>query len=158
VIGALGLGTDDLRALVDDVFCSLLDPAPVDVEATPLPEPVVTGWVDIAGGWEGRVSVCTTASGAVEISAALLDLPSHLIVEADFADVIGELANIVGGSVKSCLLGQSTLSLPQVCCGPPGGPVADGLEVAARWHQHPLLVRVVPRTVALIPPSRPRPE
>jgi len=30
------------------------------------------------------------------------------------ADAIGELADIVGGSVKSCVDGQSSLSLPNV--------------------------------------------
>jgi CheY-specific phosphatase CheX len=156
--GTLTLCADDLRALVDDVFSSLLDPAPVDTPAVALPAPAVTGWVDIAGGWEGRVSVCTTACGAVDVAAALLQLPAHRIVEADLADALGELANIVGGSVKSCLIGASTLSLPQISVSPPGALAPDALEVAALWQHHPLLVRVAPRPRPQIPSSRSRAE
>ena len=63
--------------------------------------------------------------------------------DEDLADAIGELANIVGGSVKSCVEGHSTLSLPSV---ERQNVLRDGttelMSVTAHWLHHPLRVRV----------------
>jgi hypothetical protein len=140
---ALGLEQGDLRGLVDDIWGSLFDPPPFDVEDLDPAGESVTGYVDIFGGWEGRVLVSTTDAGAREIAARLLDLPPSAVEPADLADAIGELANIVGGSVKSCLVAHASLSLPSVLYAV--GPTAkadDTLEVVALWNDHPLRVRV----------------
>jgi chemotaxis protein CheX len=148
----LGLATDDLRGMVDDIWSSLFDPPPVEDE-TPLGNDTLTAWVDISGGWEGRVEVSTSTAGAVAVAAHMLDLPPTEISIADLADAIGELANIVGGSVKSCVLGSSTLSLPAVAHDAPGVAAPDALEVHAAWNDHPLWVRVSSRA-PLIPARR----
>jgi chemotaxis protein CheX len=60
------------------------------------------------------------------------------------SDAVGEMANIVGGSVKSCLDGVAQLSLPWVARVPgEEGPRANSaLQVTASWRAHPLRVTV----------------
>jgi chemotaxis protein CheX len=142
-MNTLRLAQEDLRGLVEDIWGSLFDPPPIDVEdLAPAGESVI-GYVDITGGWEGRVLVSTTEDGALAIAAQMLALPVAEVESADLADAIGELANIVGGSVKSCLVEHASLSLPSVlrAVGPTASE-ANSLEVTALWNDHPLRVRV----------------
>lgn len=148
---SLMLESRDLRGLVDDIWSSLFE-TPLDIDA-PLPDDVVTAFVDISGHWQGRVLVATTAEGAVSLAAYMLDVPEAWVQEADVADAIGELANIVGGSVKSCVDGQCALSLPNVSRYAPGAAPPDALEVLASWKDHPLCIRVAPAR-PLIPSRR----
>ena len=103
-MSSLMLESHDLRGLVDDIWSSLFE-IPLDEDA-PLPEDVVTAFVDISGGWQGRVMVATTTEGALSLASHMLHVPESYVEEADLADAIGELANIVGGSVKSCVDGK----------------------------------------------------
>jgi chemotaxis protein CheY-P-specific phosphatase CheC len=145
------LESHDLRGLVEDIWSSLFE-VPLDRDA-PLPEDVVTAFVDISGGWSGRVLVATTTEGALALASHMLHVPESVVEEADLADAIGELANIVGGSVKSCVDGQCALSLPNVSRYSPGAPAQDALEVLATWNTHPLCIRVAPAR-PLIPSRR----
>jgi chemotaxis protein CheX len=144
VSGGLGIAPDDLRSMVDEIWSSLFDPPPEDAaDESPIDGDVVAGYVDIAGGWDGRVLVSTTQEGALAIAAAMLALPVSHVAADDLADAMGELANIVGGSVKSCVDGHSTLSLPAVSrvgAEPPRAP--HSLQVTAVWRDYPLRVRV----------------
>ncbi len=150
-MSALLLASDELRGLVDDIWTSLFE-TPLDQDA-PMPDDPVTAFVDISGGWQGRVLVATTTEGALALAAHMLAVPESMVRETDLADAIGELANIVGGSVKSCVDGQSTLSLPNVSRFAPGAPGPDALQVLATWHHHPLCIRVAPAR-PLIPARR----
>ena len=154
-MSTLMLASQDLRGLVEDIWSSLFEELfeiPLDGDA-PLPEDLVTAYVDIRGGWQGRVLVATTTEGALSLAAHMLRVPESLVREADLADAIGELANIVGGSVKSCVDGQSSLSLPTVSRYAPGAAGPDTLEVLATWNAHPLCIRVAPAR-PLIPSGR----
>jgi chemotaxis protein CheX len=140
----LGLASEDLRSMVDEIWSSLLQPPPEDAEdESPIAGDVVAGYVDIAGSWDGRVLVSTTEEGALAIAASMLALPVGHVAADDLADAMGELANIVGGSVKSCVDGHSTLSLPAVSrvgAEPPRAP--HSLQVTALWREFPIRVRV----------------
>ena len=149
------LASNDLRGLVEDIWTSLFEDSfevPL-AEDAPLPDDLVTAYVDIRGGWQGRVLVATTTEGALALASHMLRVDATAVQEADLADAIGELANIVGGSVKSCVDGQSSLSLPNVSRYAPGSAGPDALEVLATWNSHPLCVRVAPAR-PLIPARR----
>ena len=150
-MSTLMLESHDLRGLVDDIWTSLFE-IPLDIDA-PLPDDVVTAFVDISGGWQGRVMVATTTEGALSLASHMLHVPESYVDEADLADAIGELANIVGGSVKSCVDGKCALSLPNVSRYAPGAASKDALEVLASWNTHPLCIRVAPAR-PLIPSRR----
>jgi chemotaxis protein CheX len=142
---ALELLPQDLKSMVDEIWSSLFDPIPHEIDNANFAGGgvVVAGFVDIAGGWFGRVVVETSEAGAVAIAASMLAAPADTIVEADLADAIGELANIVGGSVKSCVAGHSTLSLPSIeRLAADGIDDAQDMEVTTQWLDHPIRVRV----------------
>ncbi|TIC83622.1 chemotaxis protein CheX [Nocardioides sp. GY 10113] len=64
--------------------------------------------------------------------------------DADLADAVGELVNMVGGSLKSILPGPSALSLPTVAAGRAafGSEMNRAACLDVRWHEHPLRVSV----------------
>jgi chemotaxis protein CheX len=141
-MSTLALAPAELKSIVDEVWSSLLEPVPVDVEDVRL-QNYVAGYVDISGGWAGRVTVETTDEGAVALAARMLDIPEDGLSEADLQDAVGELANIVGGSVKSCVEGHSTLSLPAVVRADADPSESVSMQVVSRWLEHPLRVRVL---------------
>ena len=139
----LALAPAELKSIVDEVWASLLNPAPVDVDHLELDSDLVAGYVEISGGWFGRVSVETTDKGAFALASQMLDVPADDLSEADLVDAVGELANIVGGSVKSCVEGHSTLSLPAVARAELDHQLSLAMQVVSQWLEHPLRVRVL---------------
>jgi chemotaxis protein CheX len=143
-MSVLALAPEEFKSLVDEVWASLLVPVPVDADrVNGEAATFVAGFVEIQGGWVGRVSVETTDRGAVAIASQMLMVPSEELTQADLVDAVGELANIVGGSVKSCVEGHSTLSLPAVVPVDEVGGHEAQLEVVSQWQEHPLRVRVL---------------
>lgn len=113
------LDVDAIQQVVREVWTSMLS---MDVEfpgpwEAPLERPTITGVVGIAGPWEGAVSVECSVSTARLFTASLMAMNAEDLAPADVQDAIGELANVVGGNLKSLLPGPSQLSLPMVIEG-----------------------------------------
>lgn len=137
----IDLENEHLRELADDMWLTLITPLPETA-----PDVVFTGWtiashVELVGGWFGCLQVETTVDGGAAIAAQMLDLAFADVNLADLQDALGELANILGGSVKSCVDGETALSLPQVGRpSPPVQPVGSMLRVCSRWNGHGIVV------------------
>jgi chemotaxis protein CheX len=118
----------DLSSIADQVWSSYLDPdgvAPLIPAEGPNPPFGVVASVSISGGWSGHVVVSCSTPAAREAAAAFLMMDDATDVSMDdVADVMGEIANIVGGNVKSMLPAASFVSLPQV---------VEGSKSAVRW-------------------------
>ncbi len=102
-------------------------------------DPLVA-WVDVHGPYAGRTAVTTSTETAHELVRALLgDVP---ISDDDLVDAYGEIANVVGGNVKSLLPDQGTLGLPRVATSLP--PTVDPLVLTLRlaWRGKPLDIAV----------------
>ena len=139
----LALAPAELKSMVDEIWSSLFQPVPTDADDADMGSDLVVGFVDISGGWLGRVAVETTDAGAVAIASSMLAAEPDTLGDEDLADAIGELANIVGGSVKSCVEGQSTLSLPSVeRQNVLRHGTSELMTVTTHWLDHPLRVRV----------------
>jgi len=139
----LALAPAELKSMVDEIWSSLFQPVPTDADDADMGSDLVVGFVDISGGWLGRVAVETTDAGAVAIASSMLAAEPHTLGDEDLADAIGELANIVGGSVKSCVEGQSSLSLPSVeRQNVLRHGTSELMTVTTHWLDHPLRVRV----------------
>lgn len=135
-MSAVVLGPEDLTALLAQVWETYVDPQPLLPAATG-EEPLATAWsatVGVTGAWEGGVLLELDELPARHVASRMLDLP--VADEADVADAVGELANIVGGNVKSMMPEPSTLSLPQVVRGAGAPPVdsASTCHLALDWH------------------------
>ena len=136
----------DLEDIVSQVWTSLM--AQETANAAPwesVASDVVAAGVAISGCWNGWVVVETSQQGALDLASTLFDLPRDEIAPSDLADALGEVANIVGGSVKSTLTGTAELSLPSVEHGPStiAGLSEASLQVHAAWQSHPLRISVL---------------
>lgn len=105
--------------------------------------PLLVGEVDIAGGWNGTVSVACPEAMARGAAAELFALAESAVDDADLVDLVGEIANVAGGNVKSLLPDESALTLPRVTradvlTAPPG--TTAGLF----WEGHALRAWLTP--------------
>lgn len=73
--------------------------------------------VFFAGSWKGGVIIeCPLAMG-FEFTSRLMRIPAPESFNDDVCDALGELANMIGGNLKSVLPPGSSLSIPTVVEG-----------------------------------------
>lgn len=133
----------ELHEIAAEVWSSFLDDSLIEAlpGAGPAGEDRVIGWVSISGDWCGHLYVTTSAAGAREIAATMFQLEAELIGPSEIADAIGEIANMVGGSVKGMVGADAVLSLPQVVLNTGALLSPDAHQrvgVSARWHGEPV--------------------
>lgn len=136
-----------LIAIVGDVWESFLLG---DVEALPLDTEHVPGLVTCAnvclsGVWQGVLMVECPPEVASRLSGALLGMDPAEAGEADIADTLGEIANVIGGNLKNVLPSPTVMSLPVVARSMSPSRVKDAVEissVAFSWEGSPLRVIV----------------
>ena len=107
----------DLQEIVGEVWSSYLDPEGLHplLPADPAKAKFdAMSAVSITGSWHGHVMFACTEKAARNVAAAFLAMDPSEVSDEDVADVLGELANIVGGNVKSMLPNGCFLSLPHV--------------------------------------------
>jgi chemotaxis protein CheX len=73
--------------------------------------------VHIAGEWTGSVLLALSPEMARVSASAMLGLPETEVSSSDEREVASEIANMVGGNLKSLLPGPSFLSLPTIVSG-----------------------------------------
>ncbi len=138
-------GTDPVYEIATEVFAAMIDGEPGFVRrwegAAPTPVDELFAWVDVQGPMSGRVLLTTEHTTAVEVTRALLGLaPDDPVGHADIVDAFGEVANVVGGNVKSLAPDHSVLTLPEV--GKDRPPTDGGLlhSVALDWRGRSLVI------------------
>jgi CheY-specific phosphatase CheX len=118
----------DLKLFIDDAVITVFDTMlamelhPSNLGARFKPdETQVIGMVGIAGGVTAVLCLRVTKTFACQITEAMMGTgPGASLSESDVNDVIGELANIAAGKLKSCFRtkGQPcSLSLPTIVRG-----------------------------------------
>jgi chemotaxis protein CheX len=112
---------NDLAEMVEQVWLSYLDPEGLNPLIPTYDEhqpSEVYSSVSITGSWSGHVVYACSIVAARHAAAAFLAMEREEVSEDDLSDVLGELANIVGGNVKAMLPPGCFLSLPQVVLAP----------------------------------------
>lgn len=142
-------GSDPIEAIAQDVFTAMVDGE--EGHLLPWlgerPEPVVPvhAWVDVRGPVSGRILLTTERATAQALTRALLAIPADEPVEAaDMVDALGEVANVVGGNIKSLVPEGGVLTLPQVESVRP--EVAPGQllhDVAFGWRGQLLVISLL---------------
>jgi chemotaxis protein CheX len=99
--------------------------------------------VSITGNWHGHVAVTCSARAARYAAAAFLLMDPDEVGSDDVVDVLGELANIIGGNVKSMLPAGCFVSLPHVVMN--GGATrfpsaVQVCELAGTWRGEPMSI------------------
>jgi chemotaxis protein CheX len=111
----------DLAEMVEQVWVSYLDPeglSPLIANGDDAQHSDVHSSVSITGSWTGHVVYASSTTAAKRAAAAFLAMEPDEVSAEDLSDVLGELANIVGGNVKAMLPAGAQLSLPQVVLAP----------------------------------------
>ena len=112
---------DDLAEMVEQVWVSYLDPegvSPLVMTGDDKQTTEVHSTVSITGTWHGHLVYACSLQAAKKAAAAFLAMEEDEVGQEDISDVLGELANIVGGNVKAMLPAGCFLSLPTVVLAP----------------------------------------
>lgn len=138
--------SDDVQAVTEEVWSTFLghtDPL------TPGQTPFAPEWsasVTIRGEWNGMVAMEMTRAGAHQMTCGMLgmDPETDETSDADVADAVGELVNMVGGNVKGLVPGPNQLSLPLVATGrfAHGTDEHEVVRLQFSWGPEPLTVTV----------------
>ena len=138
---------NDLAEMVEQVWMSYLDPEGVSPLIPTYDEnqpSEVHSSVSITGSWTGHVVYASSEAAARRAAAAFLAMETDEVSQEDLTDVLGELANIVGGNVKAMLPPGALLSLPQVVLAPESAaryPNAERISgVYGVWAGEPVSV------------------
>ena len=141
------VNADDLAEMVEQVWVSYLDPdgvsplVPTGDDGQPSE---VHSSVSISGAWTGHVVYASSAAAARKAAAALLAVDAGEVSQEDLSDVLGELANIVGGNVKAMLPAGCFLSLPTVVLAPDTAsyyPAAERISgLYGTWDGEPVSI------------------
>ena len=137
---AVVAGGDPIFTIAAEVFSAMIDPEPQPLRpwsgSTPDFIDPRYAWVDLGGEMPGRVLLTTERSTATRLTRGLLGAgPEEEITDADLVDAFGEVANVLGGNVKSLVPDPGALTLPQVSHALPEDPVHDLVhEVLIDWR------------------------
>jgi chemotaxis protein CheX len=150
------LADDDICALVAEIWESVLQLEVVPTGPPPAQgDQTLSAFVHIHGDWEGTVVVQASAALADHVAAAMFLVPPDELGPGEVSDALGEVVNMLGGSVKSLVEGDVSLSLPVVIGGARytvAIPRSTDLnEVWFDCRSEPLVVRVVERATADLP-------
>ncbi len=114
------INSTDLTAIVDEIFGAM-----AGMQLLPCNQVVMFGShnryvvsaVQIVGDWQGAVRLDIDLELARRACANLTGTEADELSPQDVRDAAGELANMVGGSVKALCAHNSRLSLPMVTIG-----------------------------------------
>ena len=134
ITALLDAGT--VQSIADEVWPSLVGDGEAFVPVpVPPPAELVSAWVDITGPWTGSVVLtCAPATAEALTESVLMTRPPAVVDDEDVADALGELANVLGGNIKSVLPGDSRLGLPQIGAAPPRGRLDDVRSLVGQWR------------------------
>jgi chemotaxis protein CheX len=111
------ISDDDLNQLVESVWQTLMGSAPSSyVPGAPPTDSGewMTGTVRISGEWTGTVAVSCPVESVRQQAARMFDLTPESVSPDDMRDALGEIANVLGGNLKSLMPAPTRLSLPEV--------------------------------------------
>ena len=133
-----------LGAVVEQVWASMLH-QPVLPWTAPWPTGTVgpLASITVTGDWSGTLRLWCTDGAATSMTRALLKPAAGVEADAeDVEDALGEVVNVVAGSLKGALGGASRLGLPHVARGPSPDWSPAGPHLTASWHGDPVLVSI----------------
>ena len=137
----------DLAEMVEQVWVSYLDPEGVSplTQNGEVKQPTeVHSTVSITGSWHGHLVYASSVRAATKAAAAFLAMEPDEVGQEDISDVLGELANIVGGNVKAMLPTGCFLSLPTVVLAPDTAsyyPAAERISgLYGTWDSEPVSI------------------
>lgn len=114
------ISSEDLASIVNEIFGSMAGIELADsstIVASQSGNGYVVSAVQIVGDWQGAVRLDIDLELARQACANLTGVDKGELSIQDVRDAAGELANMLGGSVKALCAQTSRLSLPTVAIG-----------------------------------------
>jgi len=107
-----------LAEIVKSVFITMMD-LEVSTSETPWHPGGgrLTSFVQLTGDWNGAVMLECSREQACHFAGRILAMDPPDSVDDDVRDVIGELANMIGGNMKGGMAAGVRLSMPTVMDG-----------------------------------------
>jgi chemotaxis protein CheX len=109
---------ETVTEIVESIFGTMMD---LEVSASETPwlpgEDRLTSCVYIEGEWNGAVLLECNREQACRFAGQLLSMDPPAEVDDDVRDALGELANMIGGNLKSTMAVKACLSMPSVIDG-----------------------------------------
>jgi len=107
-----------LTQIVKSVFVTMmgLDVSPSETTWKPIGDRL-TSFVQLTGDWNGAVVMECSRKQACQFAGRILSMDPPESVDDDVRDVLGELANMIGGNLKSNFTPLVRLSMPSVMDG-----------------------------------------
>jgi chemotaxis protein CheX len=93
--------------------------------------------VSLSGAWTGRIEARMTRGLALAATSAMTMQPEEAVSETDVLDAIREIANMIGGVIKSSLPRPCAMTLPEsavVSAGLCSEPETDDTLTVAFHH------------------------
>jgi chemotaxis protein CheX len=144
------LDAEELKVITEQVWTSYLDAdggRPLKIGPAPSTPTGMSGAVSITGDWNGHVVVECSMAAARLATSAMVGTDVSEVSDEDVSDVLGELANVIGGGVKGLLASACALSLPHVVTSPGARrawpAVAEVCRLEASWLDEPVVVSVL---------------
>lgn len=108
----------DVANIVNSVFETMLNLQTAEDGAEWTPgDDRVTALVNLSGEWNGAVLMECDHGQACRFAGRFLSMDAPETIDDDVRDVLGELANMIGGNLKSILTSGILLSMPSVVDG-----------------------------------------
>ena len=145
------LSDEDLFTIGEGVWTSIAEgffeqAAPEDAK---FEGNVVSAFVQITGDWEGVVSIRCSRALSEAIASSMFALEPNELSNEEIYDAVGEIANMIGGGVKSIAEGESTLTIPVVAEGNENVATVPGTTtentVVAKVGNEPMVLQVSTR-------------
>ncbi len=123
----------ELSQIVASVFETMLNLQVNDSETPWFPSPDrLTSAVQLMGEWNGAVLLECDRGQSCRFAARFLSIDLPPAVDDVVRDVLGELANMIGGNLKCILVPGIRLSMPSVMDGSADSLRVCGVEVRER--------------------------
>jgi chemotaxis protein CheX len=104
--------------IVESIFLTMMDVEVSVSESASVPAgDRITAAVYLEGDWNGAVSIECSHPQACSFAGSFLGMDAPEIVDDDVRDALGELANMIGGNIKSVIGTDIRLSMPSVIDG-----------------------------------------
>lgn len=115
---ASDVSVEMVTQIVESIFTTMMD-LPVSASEAPwLPaRDRLVSSVHLEGDWSGVVSLECNQEQACRFAGRLLSMNPPDAVDDDVRDALGELANMIGGNLKSTIAVDARLSMPSVTDG-----------------------------------------
>jgi chemotaxis protein CheX len=118
VVMQTAVSVEMLAEIVQSVFITMMGLEVSTSESPSMPAgDRLTSFVQLTGDWNGAVMLECSRQQACHFSGLILAMDPPDAVDDDVRDVLGELANMIGGNLKCGMATGVQLSMPTVMDG-----------------------------------------